>query len=75
MSKKSAIDKANRRLLNESIPPMIYFNEFEVAQILSDAIGCDNLNLPPMAVKALQTALIKKGRNLNPPNVPDGAMM
>lgn len=75
MSKKSAIDKANKRLLNESMPPMIYFNEFEVAQILSEAIGCDKLNLPPLAIKALQTALVKKGRNLTPPNPPNCAML
>lgn len=76
MSKKLAIEKANKRLLNESMPPMVYFNEFEVAQMLCEAVGCeDSTKLPPKVIEVLQQALIKKGRNLNPPKVPDGAMM
>jgi hypothetical protein len=76
MSKKLTIEKANRRLLNESMPPMVYFNEFEVVQMLSEAVGCeDSTKLPPKVIEVLKQALLKKGRNLNPPNVPNGAMM
>lgn len=75
MSKKSAIEKANKRLLNESMPPMVYFNEFEVSEMLCEVIGCDITQMPQKVVEVLQKALIKKGRNLNPPNPPDGAYL
>lgn len=76
MSKKLAIEKANKRLLNESMPPMVYFNEFEVSEMLCEVIGCtDKTQLPPKVVEVLQKALIKKGRNINPPNPPEGAFL
>lgn len=31
--------------------------------------------MPDKLIKVFHGALIKKGRNFNPPNVPDGAMM
>ena len=76
MSKKLSIEKANKRLLNESMPPMIYFNEFEVSKMLCEAIGCKDITEMPQKVKeVLQKALIEKGRNLTPPNPPPGAML
>jgi len=78
MSKKTAINKANKRLLNESLPAPVNFNEHEVLGLLCELIDYDlggKEEMPDNLIKVFQTALKKKGRNLNPPNVPDGAMM
>jgi len=66
MSKKLTIEKANRRLLNESMPPMVYFNEFEVVQMLSEAVGCeDSTKLPPKVIEVLKQPLWATTREIN----------
>lgn len=77
-TKKRLIERANKRLLNEGIQPPVSFNEHEVFGLLCELIDYDlsgEKEMPDKLVKVFQSALKKKGRNLNPPNVPDGAMM
>ena len=75
-NKVKNIQKVNKMLLNESMPPPVYFNEFEVFDMLCQAI---NYNIsgseepPTHIVQILQTALKSKGRYLGPDNTPKGA--
>lgn len=77
-TKKRIIEAANKKLLNEDIQAPLSFNEYEVLGLLCELIDYDlggKEEMPDKLIKVFQEALIKKGRNLNPPNVPDGAMM
>lgn len=77
-TKKRLIEAANKRLLNESLPPPVNFTEQEVLKMMCDLIGYDmggKEEMPPKMVKVFQDGLRSKGRNLNPPNPPKGAMM
>lgn len=77
-TKKRIIERANKRLLNEDVPPPVNFNEHEVLGLLCELIDYDlggKQEMPTKLVKVFQEALKKKGRNLTPPNPPPGAMM
>ncbi len=77
-TKKKLIEKANKRLLNEDVQPPVNFTEHEVLGLLCELIDYNlggEKEMPPKLVKVFQDALKKKGRNINPPNVPDGAYM
>lgn len=41
MSKKQAIERANKRLLNENLPPPVTFTEHEVIEMINEIIGLD----------------------------------
>lgn len=76
--KKRIIERVNKRLLNENVPPPVNFNDHEVLELLCELIDYDlggKEEMPTKLVKVFQEALKKKGRNVNPPNVSDGAMM
>lgn len=77
-TKKLIIERANKRFLNEDLPPPVNFTEHEVLSMLCELIDYDlsgEKEMPNKLIEVFQTGLKKKGRNLNPPNVPDGAMM
>jgi hypothetical protein len=77
-TKKRIIERANKRLLNEDVPPPVNFNQYEVLDLLCELIDYDlggKQEMPTKLVKVFQEALKKKGRNLTPPNTPLGAMM
>ncbi len=77
-TKQRIIERANKRLLNEDMPPPLNFNEHEVLGILCELIDYDlggKEDMPSKLVEVFQKALKKKGRNLTPPNPPLGAMM
>lgn len=77
-TKKLMMERANKRLLNEDVPPPINFTEHEVLVLLCKLIDYDlggKEEIPSKLVNIYQEALKKKGRNLTPPNPPDGAMM
>lgn len=77
-TKKRLIEAANKRLLNESLPPPVNFTEHETLKMMCDLIDYDmsgEEEMPPKLVKVFQDGLRSKGRNLNPPDIPDGAMM
>ena len=81
-TKKRLIEAANKRLLNEDLPPLINFTEHEVLKMMCDLIDYDlggKEEMPEKLINIFQDALRKKGRYLpkdgSGPNVPDGAMM
>lgn len=78
-TKKRLIEAANKRLLNESLPPTINFTEHEVLAMMCDLVGYDlggEEEFPERLLKIFQDGLREKGRNFDAPNnVPDGAMM
>jgi len=81
-TKRKLIEQANRRLLNESLPPMVHFTEHEALAMMCDLIDYDmggGAEYPEKLKLIFQDALRKKGRHLpkdgSGPNVPDGAMM
>tara|TARA_R110000772_G_scaffold17946_1_gene49793 strand:- start:40004 stop:40243 length:240 start_codon:yes stop_codon:yes gene_type:complete len=79
MSKKSKlIEQANKRLLNEDLPPTIHFSEHEVLNMMCELIDYNmsgKEEMPEKLVKVFQEGLKSKGRSLETPNTPPGAMM
>ena len=70
-TKNKLIEQANKRL-NESLPPMINFTEFEVHTMLDEIIKA-NPELQEEIMRLFQSKLVEKGRNLNPGTPPPGA--
>lgn len=78
MSKKLAIEKANKRLLMEDMQPLVYFNEHELLKFMCEVCDYDISGpneIPANIKEVFQKALVSKGRNINPPNPPKGAYM
>lgn len=73
MSKKTAIEKANKRLLNEDVQPPVIFNDMEVFSMLYEI---EQKQLQGEQIWDLyKNKLKEKGRNVEPVNVPKGAYM
>lgn len=70
--KRKNIEEVNKRLLNESLPPLINFTEHEVFSILWETYG---ENIPKELIKSMQEALKKKGRVFPTGDIPKGAFM
>jgi len=64
------IEKINKRMVSESLPPTINFSEHEVYSMLHEAFEGD---IPENVIKSFQKGLKGKGRYLGPNKTPDGA--
>ena len=78
-TKRRLIEVANKRLLNEDVPPPINFTEHEVLTMMCDLIDYDlggKEEMPEKLVNIFQNALRKKGRHIpeNPEPDPPGMM-
>lgn len=70
MSKLKAIEKANKKLLMESLPPMINFNDVEVFSIINEI---EKNNLRGDKLWEFYRAKLKEKGKISGGNAPDGA--
>ena len=78
-TKRKLIEQANRRLLNEDVPPPITFTEHETLKMMCELIDYDlggKPEMPEKLIEIFQDGLRKKGRYIpeNPEPDPPGMM-